>query len=225
MQGYFLQKSKNFILNLLFPKHCLGCNQEGDFICYSCFKKIPIIEKPFLRFNQKGILDGLIITSYYKDPLVKKIIHRYKYDFVKELSEPLGLLMIKRLKTFPNIFNKNNSVLIPIPLHKKRLMWRGFNQSFLLSKQISQRLGIPTNENILIRRKHSLPQMKIQNAKQRKENIKESFCINPDFKDNLANKNIILIDDICTTSATLEECAKALKPLKPKSVVGLVLIH
>jgi len=204
------------ILNIFFPIHCLGCNQEGSFICFNCFNKLPL--------NTELPSNNLLIASYYEYPLIKKIIHRYKYDFVKELAKPLGLLMIKKLNNFPNNFNKNNSILIPVPLHKKRLKWRGFNQSELLAQVISQELNIPVINNILIRNKHTLPQVKLENSKQRKENIEQVFSLEVrprqlDFK----NKNIILIDDISTTGATLKECTKALKPLKPKKIIGLVV--
>jgi len=203
------------ILNIFFPIHCLGCNQEGSFICFNCFNKLPL--------NTELPSNNLLIASYYEYPLIKKIIHRYKYDFVKELAKPLGLLMIKKLNNFPNNFNKNNSILIPVPLHKKRLKWRGFNQSELLAQVISQELNIPVINNILIRNKHTLPQVKLENSKQRKENIEQAFQINPNFKNNLENKTLILIDDVSTTGATLKECTKALKSLKPKKIIGLVV--
>ena len=235
------------ILSIFFPIHCLGCNQEGSFICFNCFNKLPL--------NTELPSNNLLIASYYEYPLIKRIIHRYKYDFVKELAKPLGLLMIKKLNNFPNNFNKNNSILIPVPLHRKRLKWRGFNQAELLAQVISQELNIPMINNLLIRTKHTLPQVKLENSKQRKENINNAFslevgpkrpCLKNDsiqkrlvlnndvplekgrhFKDDasglIKNKTIILIDDISTTGATLKECTKALKPLNPKKIIGLVV--
>jgi len=218
---------KKFFLDLFFPIHCLGCGCEGQFICLDCFNQMPLNKKPLFRFGRESALNGLIIASHYEHPIIKQAIHRYKYDFVKDLAKPLGQLMALAIakqsqKTFTD---SDNTILIPVPLHKKRLRWRGFNQAFLLTEQISQKLEIPIpiNKDILMRKKYSLPQVQIKNAKERKENIKESFCINPDFKDNLENKKIILIDDICTTGATLEECALALQPFKPKQIWGLVL--
>ena len=199
------------LLDLIFPINCLGCGQPGNFICFNCFEKIPL--------NTKPILNNLLIASYYKNPLVKQLIHSYKYDFVKDLAKPLGQLMVKKLAQQ----NIKNPVLIPVPLHAKRLRWRGFNQSEELALVISQKLNIPVINNVLIRTKHTSPQAKIENLKQRKINIKNSFQININFKKSLKNKNIILIDDISTTGATIEECAKTLKPLKPKTVYGLVI--
>lgn len=211
------------IINLLFPVYCLGCNQPGQFICRNCFNQLPFNRKSPIKFYPTSALFGLIITSFYESPLVKQIIHKYKYDFIQDLAKPLGQLMAKRL-SISSLIN-NNIVLIPVPLHKKRLRWRGFNQAELLAFEVGQQLKIQAANDILIRTKHTLPQVNIKSSKQRKENIKQSFSVNPDFKNNLKNKTIILIDDISTTGATLEECALTLSPLKPKQIWGLVMAH
>lgn len=199
------------LLDLIFPINCLGCGHSGDFVCFNCFEKIPL--------NNMPAQNNLLIASYYQNALVKQLIHKYKYDFVKSLAIPLGELMIKKLSQQ----HIENPILIPVPLHAKRLRWRGFNQSEELALVVSQKLNLSVINNVLIRTKHTLPQTKIDNLKQRKANIKNSFQINPNFKDHLKNKNIILIDDISTTGATLEQCAKILQELKPKSIYGLVI--
>ena len=218
---------RKIILDLLFPINCLECNQEGKFICSSCFEKIPVNEKE-VEFNKDSDLDKLIIASDYSYTLVKQAIHRYKYDFVKELANPLGQLMVKKL----NQENIKNSILIPIPLHPKRLRWRGFNQADLLAQQINQELNIPIINNLLIRSKYTQPQAKIENAQQRKENIKQAFALNSrnvlkndvlGTRTSFSGRSFILIDDISTTGATLKECAKILKSLKPKEICGLIL--
>lgn len=229
------------ILDLFFPINCLGCGQEGQFICPACFEQIPLHRKRPLKFSSSA-LTGLEIASDYSYTLVKQAIHRYKYDFVKGLAEPLGQLMVKVIKELAF----ENALLIPVPLHPKRLRWRGFNQAELLAEVISRELKIPLVKNILIRTKHNLPQVKIENAKQRKQNIKQAFQLSPQIKlqgqsflprslrrrrkdavkrtvFNLRHKIIILIDDVCTTGATLEECAKVLKLLQPKQIWGLVI--
>lgn len=242
---------KKFVLDLLFPINCLGCGQEGQFICPACFEQIPLNRERPLKFSSSALTD-LIITSDYNHALVKQTIHRYKYDFVKELAEPLGLLMAKQLTPYQSKFGTGqaiNSLLIPVPLHQKRLRWRGFNQAELLAEVISRKLRIPLADNILIRRKHRLPQMAIKSSQERKENIKQAFQLNPETTTrtvleiprsceartwskglslldtvlNLRHKTLVLIDDVCTTGATLEECAQVLKPLQPKQIWGLVI--
>lgn len=229
------------ILDLLFPISCLGCGQEGEFICPNCFEKIPLKKGPLLKLKGNPALAGLLMATDYNHPLVRQAIHRYKYDLVKDLAKPLGQLMTNRLRTVLN--SSDNIILIPIPLHKKRLRWRGFNQAELLALEISRQLDIPLANNIISRSKHSLPQAKIKSSWQRKQNIKKAFKLNSRFdiesydlaagkvvlersnlelKNSLKNKTLILIDDVSTSGATLEECGQALKSLNPKQILGLV---
>jgi len=215
---------KKIILDLLFPIYCLGCGREKEFICSTCFKEMPLAKEPPL-ISPKSALTGLVVASDYNYPLVKQAIHRYKYNFIKDLANPLGQLMIKKLTGYPKIVTKK-SVLIPVPLHQKRLRWRGFNQAALLAEVVSQELKIPVVNNILIRSKYGLPQVNIKGSQQRKANIEKAFEIGtvPAKQGlSLSNKTIILVDDISTTGATLEECALTLRPLKPKEIWGLVV--
>ena len=210
------------ILNLLFPIQCLACGKEGKFICSQCLGQIPFNTEPSASIH-KNSLKGVIAVSDYKYPLVKKIVHCYKYGFIQELSKPLGTLMVKKLTAY----SPRNPILIPVPLHQKRLRWRGFNQSELLAQEISQQLNIPIASNILIRAKNTSPQAKIEDPAQRKTNIQNAFTLTPPPNlqrfDLWRNKTIILVDDIATTGATLQQCAKVLAPFKPKDILGLVL--
>jgi len=223
------------ILDLFFPIQCLGCGQErqftphqsklgAEFICPVCFKQMPLNRKRPLKFSSSALTD-LIVASDYNHSLVKQAIHRYKYDFIKDLAEPLGQLMVNRLRAILSAIqvSRNYILLIPVSLHKKRLRWRGFNQAELLAQKISQELRIPLINNLLIRTRYRLPQMAIKSSQERKENIKQAFQLSPQPSLNIRNKTIILVDDVCTTGATLEECAKALKPLQPKQIWGLVI--
>lgn len=195
------------ILDLIFPISCLGCHRPGKFICQTCLKKIPL--------NQK-LYRNLIVASYYSHPLVKEAIHRYKYDLVKGLAEPLSWLMAESLKNY----YLENPLLVPVPLHKKRLKWRGFNQAQLLAEAVSRQLNIPLANQILIREKNIEPQVKIKNSLQREKNVQSAFAVQPT---DLSNKTVVLVDDVATTGATLNECRKVLKPLGPKEVWGLVV--
>jgi len=246
------------ILDLFFPINCLGCGREGRFICPACLKKISLNQKTMIRFKHDWPLAGLVTASHYERPLVKEAIHRYKYDFIKDLAEPLGQLMVKALREG----HFENALLIPIPLHKKRLKWRGFNQAELLAQVVSRQSEIPLAKNILKRTKYRLPQMAIKSSQQRKENIKGAFeltegdsrvvlsttafrswrkavesqwqPLNLSPKKHIQkasllkstqNKTIILVDDVATTGATLTECARLLKSLRPKQIWGLVIAH
>lgn len=208
------------ILNLFLPIKCLSCGQEGNFICPSCFEKIPLNQNPPGKLKWTN---GLMIASFYENPLVKEAIHCCKYNFIKDLALPLGWLMTRKLNDYPQLMEKN-PFLIPVPLHQKRLSWRGFNQAELLAREISQQMSLPLATDILIRTSYSLPQVEVKDSKLRSQNIKGAFRINPESEArNYKNEVIILVDDVCTTGATLEECARTLKPLKPQEIWGLVL--
>jgi competence protein ComFC len=214
--------------DLIFPIKCVGCNQEGQFLCFECFQRINLSKRMPLKdtVNCQSNLSGLITAGYYSQPILKEIIDNYKYHFIKELVHPLAELIIKKLKEYPLLEEKRfkeNALLIPIPLHPRRLRWRGFNQSELLALEIGKRLGIEVSKNIIRRVKYNLPQVNIKNIQERKNNVKNIFQLNSEFKEKIKNKNIILIDDIAVTGAILEECALILKTAQPKQILGLAI--
>ena len=185
----------NFFLNLLFPIKCLGCERTGEYLCSDCLLSVPLNES---SAQIKNI--NLIAAVDYHHPLIKKAIHNYKYNFIQELAKPLASLMVRRLAI--EITTGENTVLVPVPLHPRRLRWRGFNQAELLAKEISQHSNIPVAD-CLIRKRYTSPQMKIQDAFKRKINIQNAFQLK-----YRPAEEIILIDDVSTSGATLEECAK-----------------
>lgn len=221
-------------MDLLFPISCLGCGKENFWICDNCLNNIPLNQKfifpqaedffnsiPSCRNNVSSNLDGALIASSYENILLNKAIKTFKYNFIFGLSNPLGKILINFLNQF-DFKNKSleNFLLIPVPLHQKRLIWRGFNQSELLAKKVGNFFGIEVNSEILERSKNTLPQTEL-NEKERKLNIKNIFvCLD---KNAIKNKKIILIDDVFTTGSTLNEAAKTLKKSGAKEVWGLVL--
>jgi ComF family protein len=117
-------------------------------------------------------------------------------------------------------------LIVPVPLHRRRERWRGFNQAELLAENLGKNLSpgydIPILK-ILKRKKFTAPQMKIKNYKEREKNIRSAFILNDPLEVELKNKKILLIDDISTTGSTLLECAKVLKSAGASSVWGMVL--
>lgn len=240
----FLKKSKTLILDTLFPIFCLSCKKEGEWICPECFKKIKNIDFPVCPYCEKVImnngticpkcknsfsynkkivpLDALLVATKYKEADIARIIHLFKYNFVRDLNIPLGKIMVQ-------CFSKNSlplpNIIVPVPLHPRRLRWRDFNQSELLAKYLSQNLApsleIPLNTKLLKRRRFTQPQMKIKNYSERKENLQNAFVAI--YPDKVKNKVILLVDDVCTTGATLLECAKILKKNGARKVFGIVI--
>lgn len=219
----------NLLLNLLFPRRCLGCGKLGKYFCRQCRIKIqpcegqicPICERPAIggathpRCQTRYALDGL--TSFWPyQGLVKKAIKELKYRLVSDLaSELISLTPLKDMKL-------QNQSLIAVPLHVKRENWRGFNQTDLLGKMIAQNLTLPFISDFLVRIKNTEPQITLS-GKQRQENIRGAFSFNHNSEFIIHNSSILLFDDVWTTGATLRTCGAVLKKAGAKWVWGLTL--
>ncbi len=229
-----IKNYKDFFLDLIYPKYCVGCSEEGAWLCEKCRQEIIIIRKPFCptcnKLTPKGQfcsncrnktnLTGVIIAAYYKEGPIKEAIHTFKYDGIFDLSDKLGKILIEAL----NIRKINgNYILMPVPLHSIRYNQRGFNQSELLSNVVSEKFSnflLSTQQ--LIRIKQSAHQVDL-NREQRISNAKNQFdwC---GKANELIAKKIILVDDVYTTGATLNECAKILREKAgAREVWGLVV--
>lgn len=225
-----ISKTVNFVLDLLFPKYCVGCGVEGVWICDKCKKEIILIQKPTCpkcnqlvkrgkfckRCRPNSNLTGVHVAAYYNEGPLKEAIHNFKYNYISDLKYDLGQILITTLKSY---FLKS-SILIPVPLHKKRKAERGYNQSQLLALEISERLHLQIIDNKLVRNIFTTPQVKLS-GRERKNNIKNAFVWKG--KDEIRGKNVILVDDVYTTGATLQECAKILRNSGARQIWGLVL--
>lgn len=219
-----LGKLKTFFLDTLFPLSCLNCHQEGATICESCFKLIKINDRlESEALGQKLIttnLDRVYLAGDYNDQLLSAVIKKYKYEFLRALSEQLGHFLISFWKKINGAGDLDEKVLvIPLPLSSRRYRWRGFNQAELLAKAWSTYFNYPVNTQDLIRIKNRPPQVGLSETK-RKENIEGVFKWQGG---SLKEQTVILVDDIITTGATLNEAARTLKAAGAKSVKALVL--
>ena len=212
---------KKFLLDLFFPKFCFGCQKEGSYLCPDCLSVLEI-SSIHQKYSTKNLAD-LYFALPYQNPLVKKLIQKFKYKpFIKELAENLAFLIITHLQLLDNKPNFTNFILIPIPLNEKRLKWRGFNQAEEISKELSKFLKLPLISDCLLRVKNSYPQVELT-AEARKENVKDIFfCQN---KKEILGKKILLVDDVYTTGATMEEAARVLKKSGAKEVLGIVVVR
>ena len=202
----FFNRTKNLILNFLFPQKCLGCGKENVVFCPDCLARI---DYPTL-LNKNNIL----AATDYNDILAQKAIWLLKYRGLKQIAEPLAELI--RQRTLEKIKIKN-PVFIPIPLSSKRLKERGFNQSELIAKYLSDTVIT----NVLYKKIHTESQVLVKDREKRLNNIKNSFEIkNPEL---IKDKNIILIDDVSTTGATITEAKKVLREAGAKNIVALVV--
>ncbi len=218
-----LKEFKNFVLNLFFPKFCFGCQKEGSYLCEDC-KSIIEVSAFHQKFRTKN-LDDLYFVVEYRNFLLKNLVQQFKYKpFIKELSKPLASLIIDHFKLIDNLpsFCKEEIgfVLIPIPLKKRRLRWRGFNQAEEITKVLSNFLEIPKIFDVLIKKGGTLPQVKLSDKERRKNVLGVFYCQN---KEKIQGKKILLVDDIYTTGSTMEEAAKTLKEAGAKKIIGIVI--
>jgi ComF family protein len=235
---------KKILFNLLFPRHCVICETSGSYLCKNCLNAIPINKINLCPICQsietfagrvcnvcenkrsKTYLDGLIVASHYRNPVLRETLFRFKYNFIQGLSFPLAKILAKKIITLPE-FPFADFTLVPVPLHPKRQIWRGFNQAALLAKRLQLLLNrreifMEISPALLLREKNPKPQMKIRSTFAREKNIFGSFAFNKAFA-NDRPKKVILVDDITTTGATLNECAKVLKRYGVEKAWGLVL--
>ncbi|MCK5084261.1 MAG: ComF family protein [Candidatus Pacebacteria bacterium] len=207
--------------------------------------------KTHYRCEKETALDGLWVATEYKYEVVSEAIHKFKFDFICDICFPLSEILIRSIlevdeyDDFQDLAlvnfsqeseeeeiyieeqknKKAETIIVPVPLHKKRYNWRGFNQAFLLSEYIARKFKLDICDNLLFRKRNTKPQTTIKSMKERRENIKGAFFISEclDVKKMIKNNNVIIIDDVCTTLATLSECAKELKRVGAKNVWGLVV--
>lgn len=232
---------KSFILDILFPRHCLGCDilltdENGHYVCHSCLRGIkflntfacafcasPVVKGatcPYCR--QDHSLDRLLVVTSYEGIIIKRVVKSTKYRFVRTLAEQVGVLMANYVKKQAGRWlDVNGIIIVPVPLHPKRLRWRGFNHAEIMAKTAGQEFGFEVITDALTRVRDNKPQADMPDQKSRIANMAEGTfqCVKPDA---LHGQRVLLIDDLSTTGSTLEDCARALKGAGTKEVIGLV---
>jgi ComF family protein len=166
-------------------------------ICWQCVKKAP----PFSKVMNYGLYEGALADA----------INHLKFHGLKRLARPLGRLLLSF--DLPGI-----DCIIPVPLSIKRLRERGFNQSLLIAKVISEEIKVPLMMDVLLKRKETPPQTSLT-AKERLSNLKKAFVV----KGNIQGLSLLLVDDVMTTGATVTECSKMLIKAGAKEVIVLTL--
>ena len=200
--------------DILFPKRCMGCGIYDRYICSSCWEeKI----RPYESWQYKT---NPLWAFYYANPLGRSLIEELKYrhatQIVAELGERMAEILISLYQRVPQF------LIIPIPLSKQKLRLRGFNQAELLAYSIAQKTHLMLNIGILERMRHVPSQTLFHNHDARRKNVKGEFRITPNAKEAMRGRKILLIDDVSTSGATLDEATATLKAAGAKQILGLV---
>jgi ComF family protein len=236
-----LRELLNNVSDIIFPPRCPACAEiinppANRIFCSPCQEKIkfitgsicPVCGIPFLSSSAPSHICGncLETKTYYSqaravasfETVIMDTIHKFKYGRNIAVGETLCSLMAGF--SFPDFEYPGDSLLIPVPLHIKKLRERGFNQSLLLANALGAEHKLRVNFSLLKRCKSTLTQTGL-NKKAREENIKGAFIVTD--KKMVAGSDIILIDDVFTTGATINECARTLLRAGAQKVTALTL--
>ncbi len=213
-----LRRSRDALLDLLFPPRCAGCRRLGALLCPDCLQALaPVGEAICVRCGVATTARCTCITckSDPPDPLrgmrgvvfyggvAAAAIQALKYEGKKQLAAPLGDLLVAYLDAHPLPFD----CVTPAPLHANRLAERGFNQAELLARRLSEVKGLPLRTDLVFRQRHTSQQVHL-NRQERRANMIDAFAPQPGA--TLSGERVLLIDDVCTSGATLRACGQAL---------------
>lgn len=221
------------LLDFFFPKRCLGCGKVGSFICEVCEEKVPFLEIQYCAVCQKPSVSGfthhrcrgnlkpdrLLCLFSYKG-LGQTLVKTLKYGQVLDLSQVLTKYLVNFLDE-NNVSLGEGSIITYVPIHPIKLLERGFNQVAVLSRDLSKKTGLPTFE--LLKKVRETTSQTYLKKEERKKNVEGSFEMNEKYQSLADGQDVILLDDVYTTGATLLECSKVLKRAGARYIYLLTL--
>ncbi len=229
------------LFDILFPKYCVSCGLEGSYCCVSCQLQLeslyPVVCfgcRQSVMFGElcadcqpRFSFDGVIIAADYEDEIVGTIIKQCKYRFIKELGDVMGWFLAQKIKKLLEKCNGNSafekdffqSLVIAMPLSRRRQRQREFNQAELVVDFFAHYFSL-ISLNTILARNHRRPQASLSESA-RQENLTGSFFIKTNSV--VISKMVLVVDDVITTGATLEEAARVLKAAGVEKVWGLMV--
>ncbi|MDO8583646.1 MAG: double zinc ribbon domain-containing protein, partial [bacterium] len=197
-----VQHVSAFLLDTVFPRSCLSCQRllavrsRHRYLCVKCIElvryqtsfrcafctEMTIMGATCKKCHPRHSLDRLLVTIDYQDRIAERIVKALKYRFATEVAQDIGELMATFLvPKLPFIgFDRDRTIIVPIPLHAKRFRWRGFNQAELIAREIAKRLELPLVTDAIVRIGHGTPQADIKDRESRIKNARGLFAPAPD---------------------------------------------
>ena len=205
------------ILEYIFIPTCGICNKlEGGYLCKECEKLLRLYEISSIKNIKNDNIQMMNIWKY--EDLIRKLILQFKFNNKSYLYKTFCEFIVKNKKIFD--FIKSYDIIIPVPMHRKKLKLRGYNQSELIAREIAKKAKIDIDTNILIKIKNNKVQSTLD-KKEREENTKNVYkLIN---QEKIYNKNVLIFDDIFTTGATINSCINEIRKAKVKKIGVLTL--
>lgn len=220
-------KVLDFVKEGIAPSQCVECGHLGRWLCFNCEGKILFLKQQNCyrcrKLSEYGrtcetcrrysSLYSVVVATYFGIGPIRSLIHGLKYNSLADLSQILGEVLVSAAR-----YNElKDFTVVPVPLHRRREKQRSFNQAELLSRYLANKFSLPFNKS-LKRVRDTSSQTKLT-REQRLMNIQNAFMVNR----SVVGDSILLVDDVITTGATLEECARMLKEAGAKKVVALVV--
>lgn len=215
-----MQTAINIAKELFFPRRCFFCKKHGSLLCADCLALLDVSPNRRPDRSQKYLAD-ICAPCSYENRRVKKLIRAFKYEpFCQELAIPLAGIVASHIAMSEQDFDFGKFSILPVPLAAKRLRWRGFNQAEIIARELGRIWKIPAAANCLARIAETKNQADLGQS-QRFLNVKGAFTCtdNAPFK----NKSVFLVDDVVTTGATMNECARVLLRKGAARIIGIAI--
>lgn len=222
------------LVSLLFPQFCVSCRRIGGYLCQDCKRKLTTVVTQICPVCERASIDGRTHTTcktrYSLDGLVaatlytgvgRQLVHELKFRYVQDLRTLMSQLMVKAIqenKTITSVLSED-TLIIPVPLHRHRENWRGFNQAKILALGLKEELNCHVREDILIRVKKTEQQAALSLGGRRK-NVAGAFQLLAPGR--VQGKHVLLVDDVWTSGATMRSAGAMVKRGGAKVVWGLV---
>ena len=218
LSGSAFRGLTNSILDFFYPPVCLSCRKlliDGQrHVCEQCWDSIEPIRRDLELYQEtrhklcvSGTVDELVAAFVFeKEGAFQHIAHALKYSDYQSLGVELG----KRLGGVVNAWGVGGDYLVPIPLHRRKLRERGYNQAELIARGLSEVTNIPVRADLVRRKKFTQTQTMLS-LEERKKNLDDAFEVRASDLSEIRGKTFILIDDIITTGATIESCGRELR--------------
>lgn len=208
----------DLILDLLYPRTCGFCGRiNKEYICKKCEKRLES-EAICKIHKSKSKLIGYHGYIFKYQGIIRDKMIDYKFNEQAYLYKTFSKIILKNENMCR--FIKKCDIIIPVPIHKNRKKCRGYDQTKLISKELARNLNIKVEFNVLVKKNNIKPQSTLT-KKEREQNIKEAYEIKNAEK--IWGKKILLIDDIYTTGATIEECARTINKANPKAISAFTI--
>jgi ComF family protein len=237
----------DWLVDWLYPPRCRACaariiGRDAEYFCSGCWAKIQPVAHPLCKlcgrpFPDAAGDDHTCAVCLARPPAftraqawacypreeteehpLRQAVQKFKYGRKVSLGKPLGRIMVGGCREF--LAGCQADIIIPVPLHPRRLRWRGFNQSVLLAQQLSRGYAIPVDPFLLRRVKETVPQTQLE-EQERRRNVRGAFALAPGG--SVHKRNVLLVDDVYTSGATVNECSRTLKKCGARQVFVVTL--